>query len=132
MQVHGAFSVRSAEDIPADQLDAARNFVAAYAIEGEFLPKKDEGDFVISQRDALDICHLLHHAEWCVHRWNQDISKGLMALNQPLWSRTHEHFQEVERTGRGLESSMSEMIGHFRSRLGGLRPGESVGSGLII
>ncbi|MNR61184.1 hypothetical protein D3C85_1828560 [compost metagenome] len=53
-----------------------------------------------------------------------------MALNQPLWSRTHEHFQEVERTGRGLERSMSDVIGHFRSRLGGLRPGESVGRGL--
>lgn len=123
-QVHGAFSVGRAEDIPAEQLDAARNFVAAYALEGEWLPKVSQGDFVISQRDALDICHLLHHAEWCVHRWNQDISKGVMALNQPLWSRTHEHFQEVERVGRGLERSMSEIIGHFRSRLGGLRPGE--------
>lgn len=39
-QIHAAFGVRSAEDIPADQLDAARNFVAAYAVqEGEYLPK---------------------------------------------------------------------------------------------
>lgn len=36
-QVHAAFSVGRAEDIPAEQLDAARNFVAGYAIEGEFL-----------------------------------------------------------------------------------------------
>lgn len=36
-QVHAAFSVGRAEDIPAAQLDAARNFVAVYAIEGEFL-----------------------------------------------------------------------------------------------
>lgn len=36
-QVHAAFSVGRAEDIPAEQLDAARNFVAVYAIEGEFL-----------------------------------------------------------------------------------------------
>lgn len=130
-QVHGAFSVRSAEDIPSEQLDAARNFVASYAIEGEFLPRQEEGAFIISQSDARDICHLLHHAEWCVYRWSQDISKGLMALNQPLWSRTHEHFQEIERAGKGLERSMSEVIGHFRSRLGGLRPGECVGRGLI-
>lgn len=41
-QVHKAFSVVSAEDIPASQLDAARNFIAAYAIEGEWLPKKDD------------------------------------------------------------------------------------------
>ncbi|UEG09402.1 phage antirepressor N-terminal domain-containing protein (plasmid) [Pseudomonas aeruginosa] len=38
-QVHKAFSVVTAEDIPADQLDSARNFIAAYALEGEWLPK---------------------------------------------------------------------------------------------
>jgi hypothetical protein len=39
-QTHAAFGVRSAADIPADQLDAARNFIAAYSVhEGEFLPK---------------------------------------------------------------------------------------------
>ena len=40
-QTHAAFGVRSAADIPADQLDAARNFIAAYALEGEYLPKQD-------------------------------------------------------------------------------------------
>ncbi|WP_089167829.1 phage antirepressor N-terminal domain-containing protein [Azotobacter chroococcum] len=40
-QTHAAFGVRSAADIPAVQLDAARNFIAAYAIEGEFLPKQE-------------------------------------------------------------------------------------------
>jgi hypothetical protein len=41
-QVHAAFNVRSAEDIPADQLDSARNFIAAYALEGEWLPKAEK------------------------------------------------------------------------------------------
>lgn len=40
-QVHRAFSVVRAEDIPAGQLDAARNFIAAYALDGEWLPKED-------------------------------------------------------------------------------------------
>lgn len=40
-QTHAAFGVRSAADIPADQLDSARNFIAAYALEGEWLPKRD-------------------------------------------------------------------------------------------
>ena len=39
-QVHKAFSVVTAEDIPADQLDSARNFIAAYALEGEWLPRE--------------------------------------------------------------------------------------------
>ncbi|MNP05173.1 hypothetical protein D3C76_971180 [compost metagenome] len=42
-QVHAAFGVRSAADIPAEHLDGARNFIAAYAVvEGEFLPKRDQ------------------------------------------------------------------------------------------
>ena len=39
-QVHKAFSVVSAQDIPSDQMDGARNFIAAYAIEGEWLGKE--------------------------------------------------------------------------------------------
>ncbi|MCF5241913.1 hypothetical protein GIW33_10185 [Pseudomonas syringae] len=44
-QVHKAFSVVSAQDIPAEKLDAARNFVAAYVLEGKFLPRESALDF---------------------------------------------------------------------------------------
>lgn len=41
-QTHVAFGVRSAADIPAEQLDAARNFIAAYTVqEGEYMPRSD-------------------------------------------------------------------------------------------
>jgi prophage antirepressor-like protein len=45
-QAHAAFGVRSAADIPVEQLDSARNFIAAYVVlEGEFMPQKSvEGD----------------------------------------------------------------------------------------
>lgn len=43
-QTHSAFGVRSAADIPAEQLDAARNFIASYSFhEGEFIPKGGAG-----------------------------------------------------------------------------------------
>ncbi|MCP8350647.1 hypothetical protein DN387_20650 [Pseudomonas sp. FBF18] len=45
-QIHAAFGVRSAADIPAHQLDSARNFVAAYVIEGELLPKREQMQIV--------------------------------------------------------------------------------------
>lgn len=38
-QVHKAFSVVSAQDIPAEQMDSVRNFIAAYTLEGEWLEK---------------------------------------------------------------------------------------------
>jgi hypothetical protein len=40
-QVHRAFSVVRAEDIPAEQLDAVRNFIASYNVhEGEWIAKE--------------------------------------------------------------------------------------------
>lgn len=48
-QVHKAFSVVSAQDIPAEQLDAARNFVAAYSLEGQYLPKQPDTHFDVSR-----------------------------------------------------------------------------------
>lgn len=41
-QTHAAFGVRSAADIPACQLDSARNFIAAYSVmEGEYLGRQE-------------------------------------------------------------------------------------------
>ncbi|OLS61506.1 phage antirepressor N-terminal domain-containing protein [Pseudomonas putida] len=46
-QVHAAFGVRSAADIPAEHLDGARNFIASYSVvEGEFLPKRNQAKIV--------------------------------------------------------------------------------------
>lgn len=43
-QVHKAFSVVSAQDIPAEQMDSVRNFIAAYTLEGELV---DDGHAAI-------------------------------------------------------------------------------------
>lgn len=40
-QLHVAFGVSKGADLPAEQMDSARQFIAAYAIEGEYLPKSD-------------------------------------------------------------------------------------------
>jgi prophage antirepressor-like protein len=40
--VHACFGVPRMELIPSDQFDAAANFVASYAIEGEFLGKEEQ------------------------------------------------------------------------------------------
>ena len=45
-QVHKAFSVISAEDIPAERMSDARNFVAAYALEGEYLAAIQDDDHI--------------------------------------------------------------------------------------
>ncbi|MGU1744993.1 phage antirepressor N-terminal domain-containing protein [Pseudomonas aeruginosa] len=63
-QVHKAFSVVTAEDIPADQLDSARNFIAAYALEGEWLPK-DKAASAVDTCSWSNIAFLVDCVEKC-------------------------------------------------------------------
>lgn len=61
-QVHKAFSVVSAEDIPANQMDSARNFIGSYTLEGEWLEAKVE-----PVAATLDDMHLRHLFNLYVH-----------------------------------------------------------------
>ena len=99
-QIHAAFGVRSAADIPAEQLDAARNFVAAYVVlEGEFLPKAQplSSSTALSDQELYDVFFLMHH---------------LLQLK-----RIYENYQ-VGAALRMLRSGVGvEMIDHFRDSM---------------
>ena len=58
-QVHRAFGVASAENIPADQMDSARNFVAAYVVEGEW-QARDE----FKHKAGATPAESLHNSRW--------------------------------------------------------------------
>ncbi|ASN67621.1 hypothetical protein 9F7_12 [uncultured Caudovirales phage] len=63
-QVHAAFGVRSAADIPAEHLDGARNFIASYAVlEGEFLGKEKSSGLSMSLQDWVEACPVTRHAQ---------------------------------------------------------------------
>ncbi|MER0953575.1 Bro-N domain-containing protein [Pseudomonas aeruginosa] len=65
-QTHAAFGVRSAADIPANQLDAARNFVAAYSVhEGEWLPKPEKRcGTMLNDHQLYDVYFVCHHFQY--------------------------------------------------------------------
>ncbi|MFG3926382.1 Bro-N domain-containing protein [Pseudomonas aeruginosa] len=65
-QTHAAFGVRSASDIPANQLDAARNFVAAYSVhEGEWLPKPEKRcGTLLNDHQLYDVYFVCHHFQY--------------------------------------------------------------------
>lgn len=109
-QTHAAFGVRSAADIPAAQLDSVRNFIAAYALEGEWLPKQSEGGYVITASQAYELANLLHCAAWVEHRWKQGIGEGLKAMNRRMWSCTVEHVDRLGGTGRRLDQGLKAML----------------------
>lgn len=63
-QVHAAFGVRSAADIPAEHLDGARNFIASYAVlEGEFLGKEKSNGLSMSLQDWVEACPVTRYAQ---------------------------------------------------------------------
>lgn len=93
-QTHAAFGVRSAADIPADQLDAARNFVAAYAIEGEYLGCLEEDGARLSNDQLMHLNALAVHMDWSWRIFQRH--------------RLYEHL-----TGLGSQAGI-EMIDHLK------------------
>ena len=120
-------------DIPAEQLDSARNFIAAYALEGEWLGReeKPEALFSLDFERSQDLSLLLHYTDWLMHRWNSEIRTGLKELNPELYGRTWEFFDEAQRAARRLDKGMPELTAYFQSRSGGKRPAEYAAAGLV-
>ena len=129
-QVHAAFNVRSAEDIPADQLDSVRNFIGAYALEGEYLEKQAGPDeVVLSPEQAADLFNLLGSSAWVEYRWKNGIEDGLRALKSPLADATVDHIKDLGTSARRLErvlmSALLVVVGkHYPVMLGARRPGD--------
>lgn len=127
-QVHAAFNVRSAEDIPADQLDSVRNFIAAYVLEGEYLEKQAGPDeVVLSPEQAADLFNLLGSGAWVEYRWKNGIEDGLRALKSPLADSTVDHIKDLGVSARRLERvlmpALLVVVGkHYPVMLGARRP----------
>lgn len=124
-QTHAAFGVRSAADIPADQLDAARNFIAAYAIEGEFLPRQEESGIKLTDSQAIALNLLVHHIAWVAHYWNAGIGQAAQSMDSPMFPGLHGHLRDCELHRSALDSSV---IPEIKAMLAGKLPaGSSLG-----
>lgn len=102
-QTHTAFGVRSAADIPASQLDAARNFIAAYALEGEWLPPVAT-DAALDEHTSRNLQALCLHADWLLRNWNSTLSPALRQVRSPLAADFHDHFVAAGVLARSLAS----------------------------
>lgn len=109
-QTHAAFGVRSGADIPATQLDAARNFIAAYALEGEWLPPVESGT-VLDENAQNNLRALCHHAEWLLKNWNASLEPALRQVGSPLAGRFHDHFVSVAVLARTMPQRAANQSG---------------------
>ncbi|MBE0404591.1 hypothetical protein EI163_13680 [Halomonas sp. FME16] len=88
-QVRKAFGVSRGEDIPASQLDAARQFIAAYALEGEWLPASPDTLDKADQLNLQSLCsHMLQIRDLYRHYHLYD---ALTQLGSPAGKRLYGH-----------------------------------------
>ncbi|WP_397448120.1 Rha family transcriptional regulator [Pseudomonas sp. NA-150] len=78
--LHARFGVPRIELIPASQMDAACNFVASYAIEGEYLPKQEEGGLHFSRSEVGAIYSMMSHVSYLL-RFGASIHSAASTLN---------------------------------------------------
>ncbi len=121
-QVHRAFSVVRAEDIPAEQLDSARNFIASYSVkEGEWLPKEEKrGGIYLDDYETHHLYLLMSRfAIMSEHRGNM-LAAARALDSKPLWTI----FGQIDE-GRASFSSLDKRRDEIYSIYckGGLRGG---------
>ncbi|MGQ7957684.1 BRO-N domain-containing protein [Pseudomonas sp. SP16.1] len=124
-RLHTRFNVPRIELIQAGEFEAACNFVAAYALEGEWLPRQERvlGTLALDRYQAQDLANVLHYADWVCHRWHQGIGDAVKALNPRFHSQTWEFFRELQNNADRLERSSPEMAAVLQMG-GGKRPHE--------
>lgn len=93
-QTHAAFGVRSAADIPASQLDAARNFVAAYALEGEWLPHEVEAAAVELDAYGAQYVYLMLSAVHCMQKDRERLGEAARQLQSGALMRVYDQLLE--------------------------------------
>lgn len=112
-QLHTAFGVRAAEDIPADQLDNARNFIAAYAIEGEYLAATEKvNELDQEQQKAIEFAQVMSRV--ACHRWHEldaltERHKKLLARSEQMMQQQQELLAEQHQIQQHIHAVRSNL-----------------------
>lgn len=119
-QMHAAFGVRCAADIPSDQLDSARNFVAAYALEGEWIGRPDKNGMVLDVFEVSSLYSLLDdHAR--LSKLRDSILSAARALGSPVLMQMFDQINDGSISFANLDSRRSEIYAGYLAS--GCRPG---------
>lgn len=95
-RLHTRFNVPRLEMIPADQFEAACNFVAAFALEGEWIEARRQEGVISLNDDEAQAAHLLiSHAKQLV-KMKDDIYRAGGALQSDLLISAFSHLWEMQ------------------------------------
>ena len=114
-QTHAAFGVRSAADIPADQLDAARNFIAAYVVlEGEYIEARKTEGLSFSAYEAYHI-YLLMSRFSTMHQHKESMLSAARALGSSPLMDFFDQLNEGQTSFAALDKRRDELYGAYCS-----------------
>lgn len=118
-RLRGRFNVARVEQIPSQELAEACNFIAAYALEGEYLEKlADGGSITLSESEASHLYSLMSHFFY-LHELNA--KHRIATIGQKLGSKPllimGEHISEAGRAFQQLDKRRDELY-KIRTKLG--------------
>lgn len=115
--LHTRFNVPRTELIPAEKLDAACQYIAAYVLEGEWLESSQAKGMQLSEREVQALYLMMSHyhfaMEWAMKSGIYAIAR--MTDSRPL-SNFNEHFSEMGMGFRTLDERRDEIYRIYSQR----------------
>lgn len=98
-QVHKAYSVVSAEQIPTEMLDSARCFIAAHAVEGEWMPPQKElphkqAGYLLTDNEATALSGVFSMVDM-MRDTLKELEPPLRLLKAPISPRVYDGWHEI-------------------------------------
>ncbi|UPK82446.1 phage antirepressor N-terminal domain-containing protein [Proteus vulgaris] len=96
--VHQKFNVSSIEELTADQIPDAVEYIHKFVLEGEYIPKDDQKEKintrVNSNLDAHNIKALLNQYEAIYTAWKVDLYPALRSVDSPIAGSLYDRFKD--------------------------------------
>lgn len=92
--VHQRFSVESIDELQPEQLPIAIEYIHRLALEGEFIPAKNNSNDKQRDIDAHNIKALTKHYEAIYTAWKVELYPALQNVNSPIAHRLYDRFKD--------------------------------------
>ncbi len=96
--VHQKFNVSSIEELTADQIPDAVEYIHKFVLEGEYIPKETPREVtqerVDRNMDVHNIKALVNHYEAIYTAWKVELYPALRSVDSPIAGRLYDRFQD--------------------------------------
>lgn len=109
-RLRSRFNVQRTALIPAEYLNDACNFVAAYSLEGEWIGRASLNTHELTDKELYDVGFLIHHflaVKGIYERWG--VGSALRMLGSPIPAEITDHFSDAMIAIGGLKKRSADM-----------------------